>query len=214
MFYTTILKTNAVSGSPAEYQFSGSTYSNLTDDLIEHHIVNNIFILPIMTDIIPSNMDKITQFDLLSDESDDIKLPPIPEYRSITKEEAVDAVMVFVEYKKSIANKQPFFFNGHTYEADIQSIQATQNQCLTMNDDDSIPVTYGKWKTLGVNDNQPIYMDFTVHTFKLFAKALFDRGVFNFGIKEQHRQSLINLVNDTNSTVNDIFNYDYTINWV
>ena len=210
--YTTILKTGAVSGSPEEYKISGNVYDTVTDKIIEHHINNNIFLLPGSDDVIPLNIDEITHFGFLSDE--EITIPPVPEYRDITKEDAVNAIMVFVEYKKSLSNKQPFMYGDHMYEADVQSIQATQNQCVLMGDDDQIPVTYGKWKSLDTDGVMPVYIDFTVYHFKQFAKTLFDRGVLNFGVKEQHRQSLYNLLIDENVTIDDIFNYDYTLGWI
>jgi len=140
----------------------------------------------------------------------------------ITKEEAYNQVLRAIDDENRNKNLAPFLYDKgdgtgeHKYEADNQSIQAVQNQCLTMPTTDPIPVPNGVWKTLDVQEDgiTPVYVPYTVEEFLAFATAYFMRGSNNFGVKEVHKSNLTELYLDPDSTVDDILNYDYSTGWL
>ena len=138
-----------------------------------------------------------------------------------TKDDALNEMLTKIDQQNHTENHKDFPYDKgdgtglHNYEADDQSIQATQNQCMTMDPADPIPVPNGVWKT---NDTEvdgltPIYVPFTVGEFISFATAYFMRGSNNFGVKETHKNNVKAIYADPNSTVDDILNYDITTGW-
>jgi len=221
MFYAIIKQTttSGPSSSPviSEPAYTGVVYDYISDEIIKPHQEQGYFIEPMTVSITPINQAEILQVEMQNAMSPSAFTPvPVPQYPAITKENAANAVKFYIDIKKRNENLKNFTYNGHEYFADVKSIQATQNQCLTMNDSDPIPTVNGKWKTaeFGPDGVTPIYVDFTVSEFKQFAKTLFDRGASNFGVKENHYQQVNAMISDDTKTVQDIFDYDFSVNWV
>jgi len=211
MFYAII---SNFSGTSASY--TGVVYNNMDDTIIEPHKEQGMYIEEMDTNLVPLNQAEILQYDMnmSMNPSGDHGTMPMPVYRPVEKEDAVEAISFYTNYTKKLKNEENFTFDGHEYYADDKSVQATQNQCLTMSDSDNIPVPNGAWKTAEVDGSgNPVFVSFTVGEFKNFAKTLFDRGAANFGVKESHIQALKVLESDNSKTVIDILNYDYSAGW-
>ena len=221
MFYAIIKQTTTTgpSSSPVTNPpaFTGVVYDYITDEIINPHKDQGYFIEPRNTTIMPTNQAEIMQAEMQNVMTPSAGIiVPVPEYPVITKENAVNAVNFYINEKKKKENKKNFIYDNHEYFSDVDSIQATQNQCLTMNDTDAIPTVNGKWKTAEFESDgiTSVYVDFIVSDFKLFAKSLFDRGASNFGIKEIHQQQVNAMISDDTKTVQDIFDYDFSGSWV
>ncbi len=128
---------------------------------------------------------------------------------SIDKQEIATARYTEIDNLNSKENKKDFLFGGEFYVADKESIQAVQNQCLTMEDEDSIPTPYGVW-VLSNDETR----SFTVEEFKVFSTAFFMRGSNNFGIKTLHKNSIAQIVADMDQTIQDIKDYDISNGWI
>ena len=223
MFYAIIMNTVASSASSVSASYTGVVYDYMNDNIVKAHKDQGFFIQPMSTAIAPINQAELFEYEILTASSTaaPTAAQPVPIYREITKSDAVDAVKFYVNERKKEENMKLFTYThsvsgDHQYYADVESIQATQNQCLTMADTDPIPTANGKWKTAEFEADgvTPVYVSFTVAEFKNMAKSLFDRGASNFANKELHYQTLNSMVNDSNVTVEDIFNYDYSQGWV
>lgn len=103
----------------------------------------------------------------------------------------------------------------HNYVADTDSILAVSIECASMEGTADIPVPGGVWK---VDDRdvsgEPIYVPFTCSEFLLFKTAYYERGSYNFGIKELHKKGLRVLKNTEGCIVEDLKGYDYTGGWM
>jgi len=221
MYYAIIRP--SVSGSSVSASFTGAFYDYITESIIDPHKDQGMFIEPMDSILTPINQAEITQAEVNNMMAGPSATPdpvPMPVYRNVTKDDAVKAVSFYVDDTKRNENKKNFTYThsvsgDHEYFADVDSIQATQNQCLTMNDNDPIPTVNGKWKTAEFEADgvTPVYVSFTVSEFKNFAKTLFDRGAANFGNKESHINNLLNMLSDDTKTIDDIFEYDYSGGW-
>ena len=172
------------------------------------------------TDRHNTDLDDIAKYQTIIDRwqaaADEIDNPPPP-----TRDEALQQMLGQIDLEASTRNHLDFIYDkgdgtvSHHYEADDNSIQAVQNQCLTMTGTDPIPVPNGVWKT---NDTEadgltPVYVPFTVAEFLTFATAYFMRGSNNFGVKETHKNNVKAIYADDTKTVDDILNYDYSGGW-
>jgi hypothetical protein len=126
----------------------------------------------------------------------------------MTKEQALQTKMHEISQLNRNTKQEDFVYEGNTFIADQEAIQATQNQCLLMDDMAPIPTPEGLWV---LADNTTLYM--TVADFKLFATAFYMRGSNNFGIKKYHEQQAYNIFVDPETTYQDILDYDCTTNW-
>jgi hypothetical protein len=206
----------------AEAEYTGVVYDNITDNVFDGHKSQGFFIEPMDYVIRPINEDEIREYEIsqsinIESASGDIPettIAPMPIYQQVTKNDAYKAIKFYIENYKDKENEKMFIYNGHEYYSDVKAIQATQNQCLTMNDTDNIPVQNGAWKTAEVDgNNNPVFQVLTVAEFKTLAKTLFDRGASNFSVKELHINTLRTMVNDDTKTITDILNYDYSTGW-
>jgi len=123
------------------------------------------------------------------------------------KSDALTQVTAEIEEKKKEENLKDFPYNGVDFIADQNNIQATQNQCLTMQPEDPIPTFVGTefegcWSTNGQ------MVPFTVAEFLDFATAFFMRGSRNFTTYATHLMNINSL-----ETAEEILNYDYSQGW-
>ncbi len=128
---------------------------------------------------------------------------------TITKEMVYDIKVGDIFAKSTEENAKDFLYDEDMFVADQPSIQAVQNQCLTMMPSDPIPTPGGVWV---LADDSEIL--FNVTEFKDFATAFFMRGSHNFGIKTFHRRSVDQILADDLTTIEDIENYDFSQGWL
>lgn len=132
----------------------------------------------------------------------------------MSKQEAHDRMVTEVNAKNREENSKFFMYNGNNYVADIESIQAVAIESFMMSQTDPIPTPNGVWKTADVDEaGEPVYIPYTCAEYTDFKTAFYKRSSDNFGVKEFHKAQLRALLNDENSSINDIMNYDYSQGW-
>jgi len=155
-------------------------------------------------------------YDLILNDVNQIAQNKLNEYYGLDVDVAKD--LAFKNHNEALAerkkeeNLKDFSYNGVSFTSDKESIQATQNDCLSQLGTDPIltfrgTVNAGSWLTTEG------FVPFTNEEFITFAKEYFLRGSDNYTTMAGHIIAIKAIMSNASSTAADILAYDFSGGW-
>lgn len=123
---------------------------------------------------------------------------------------ALSITLENIDKRKREENEKDFPYNGHVFISDKDSIQSTQNQCLTEVGTDPIP-TFRGTENEGCWYTPTEYVPFTCDEFIAMATAFFLRSSDNYTNASMHKMAVTNIA--SSGSPQDILDYDYSTGW-